>query len=152
MKTKIKGGFTLIELLVVVAIIGILASIVLVSLGTARNKGAEAAVKSNLANTRGQAELFYASNGNSYATVCTNVTVGGVKSIYTLVLAAAKATGLLSFGVNTTGSTATATCNDSANAWAAEAPLKTAGQMWCVDSSGKSKQGGVSIGTNTFCN
>ena len=38
---KTDRGFTLIELLVVIAIIGILSSVVLASLNTARNRGAE---------------------------------------------------------------------------------------------------------------
>src|SRR3989344_7137179 len=62
-KTNLKKGFTLIELLVVVAIIGVLASVVLASLNTARSKGGDAAVKANLANIRGQAELIYSNAG-----------------------------------------------------------------------------------------
>lgn len=59
MTKKFNQGFTLIELLVVIAIIGILSSVVLASLNTARNKGSDAAIKSNLANIRAQAEIIY---------------------------------------------------------------------------------------------
>ena len=83
-------GFTLIELLVVIAIIGILSSVVLASLNTARNKGADTAVKSNLSGARAQAELFYDVNGNSYDGVCGTTAVSGVKTINSAVLAAAQ--------------------------------------------------------------
>ncbi|MFT5037268.1 MAG: prepilin-type N-terminal cleavage/methylation domain-containing protein, partial [Candidatus Azotimanducaceae bacterium] len=83
-KNIFKRGFTLIELLVVIAIIGILASVVLASLNTARDKGADAAIKSNLANTRAQAEIVYDSlncygdDGSSSGVAATDCAAGAV--------------------------------------------------------------------------
>jgi len=154
-KMNFKKGFTLIELLVVVAIIGILASVILTNTTRARNSGTDAAVKSNLRNAVNQGEIFFNTNTavpNSYTNVCTNGMVGGVKSVGGFVLVAAQATGLSSYAINTTGTTTTATCNDSADAWAAEVPLATSGQMWCVDNTGKLKQESTSIGAGTVCN
>ena len=141
-----RRGFTLIELLVVIAIIGILSSVVLASLNTARNKGADAAVKSNLEQARAQAELFYDANTNSYLVgspggatdVCSaSATIGGLKGIYPSVLAAANAVGISTVTENGAGGAGVAICNVAAGAWASQVPLKaTSGSYFCVDSTG----------------
>ncbi|HEY4509201.1 MAG TPA: type II secretion system protein [Candidatus Paceibacterota bacterium] len=141
---RLNRGFTLIELLVVIAIIGILSSVVLASLNTARSKGADAAVKSNLNNIRAQAELYYDSNSNSYTGVCT----AGSGTILAGVTAAANA-GVAGSGV----------CNTSSTAWAASATLKQTNQAgastgtdyWCVDSTGQSKVEDGALGAGTVC-
>jgi len=69
---KSNKGFTLIELLVVIAVIGILAAVVLASLNSARVKGQEASIKSNLRNMIAAAELSYEATGN-YSGACAAV-------------------------------------------------------------------------------
>ncbi len=66
-----KRGFTLIELLVVIAIIGLLATIVLVSLNNARNKANDAKVKSDLSQIMLGMEMYYADNSEYEAGVGT---------------------------------------------------------------------------------
>ena len=127
--TNFTTGFTLIELLVVIAIIGILSAVVLGALNSARAKGENASIKSNLNNARGQAELYYDSNGRKYIDVCTGSASTGnpdVKGVLKFITAAKKASD-------------TVTCEDNAKSWAIIAKLSTVEdnkEYWCVDSTG----------------
>ena len=62
MNTK-KSGFTLIELLVVIAIIGILSSVVLASLNSAREKSRDARRVSDIKQVQLALELYFDDNG-----------------------------------------------------------------------------------------
>jgi prepilin-type N-terminal cleavage/methylation domain-containing protein len=72
-------GFTLIELLVVIAIIGLLSSVVLASLSTARSKGKEAAIKEEVDQMRTLLEENYSDYG-SYSNLFTTASWIGVSS------------------------------------------------------------------------
>jgi prepilin-type N-terminal cleavage/methylation domain-containing protein len=125
-------GFTLIELLVVIAIIGILSAVVLASLNTARSKGNDAAIQSDLNTIQTQAEIYYGGVGNNTygtaASVCT-ATAGTLWSDANIAKAIT--------GAQTAGGGVVANCFSSLTAYAVSEKLTaTTTQWWCVDSTG----------------
>jgi len=141
-------GFTLIELLVVIAIIGILASVVLASLSSARDKGKDAAVKSQLASMKAQAELFFSKN-EIYTGLCNALVsdngFGGASGGGLLQAAkdSAGVTGVVDVTLTDPGLYNNTTCHEKSDSWAVEAPMSDSvsgkSDMYCTDYTGVSK-------------
>ncbi|MFZ2501009.1 MAG: type II secretion system protein [Minisyncoccia bacterium] len=127
-------GFTLIELLVVIAIIGILSAVVLASLNTARSKGNDAAIQSNLSTIQTQAEIFYGI-GNTYTGVCSDATVA--KAIV---------------GTEVANGAGAVVCNANATKYAVSSGLSSnAARFWCVDSTGGSSNSTTALAALFEC-
>jgi prepilin-type N-terminal cleavage/methylation domain-containing protein len=126
-------GFTLIELLVVIAIIGILASVVLASLNSARDKGTNAAIKANISGVKAQAALYYDNASGVYEvdnttdSVCVNTTASDPQGVADTIVATEALTPV---GI--------AGCNDDPTSWAVASQLvgDDIGNYYCTDSTG----------------
>lgn len=126
-----KKGFTLIELLVVIAIIGILASIVLVSLGGARGRARDARIMAGMNQIRSTGEIYLGNVGN-YTGLCTFGDITTLQADIT----------------STTGGNGTNfLCNPSAGAYCVEVQMNAANAWWCVDHTLRSQQ----YGANPTC-
>lgn len=143
-----KKGFTLIELLVVIAIIGILSSVVLAALNTARNKGKDASAKSSLENVRAAAEIYAGTNSGFYGYASDNTSTAGVCGDAEVIklMEAAKAQTLNDYA-----------CLHNATALKQATEYKVAIQLlsteyFCVDSTGAAILTATDeTGTNTTC-
>ena len=124
--------------LVTFAMIGIFSAVILASLNTARQKGNDAAVKSNLDTIKTSAALYYDQQSSSYSGLCTTdpTTAQSLQEAS-------------SAGTNDADTTSSV-CNDSDTEWAASAPLPE-GEYWCADSTGKSEKIHTALTTETAC-
>ena len=78
---KARGAFTLIEMLIVVAIIGILASAIMVGLGPAQQKGRDARRMSDLNGAQNALELYYTQNSQYPLSESSPITFSALKTL-----------------------------------------------------------------------
>lgn len=123
--TKKQKGFTLIELLVVIAIIGILASIVLVAMGTARDRAKDARIIAQMGQIRSGAEMHYDMNRSYAGLSCLLPAPINFRALCDDINEQARGDVEPFFNISADG-----------NNFCVHTPLATVGRYFCVDSTG----------------
>jgi prepilin-type N-terminal cleavage/methylation domain-containing protein len=122
-----KKGFTLIELLVVIAIIGVLATIVLVSMTESKKAANDGAISSSLTQVKNAAEVYY-NESYDYTGVC-----DGAGNLNAGVVDFAR---INSYIIERRGAVV---CRSAVTGWSVASSLNKGG-CWCVDYQGNSKK------------
>ena len=155
MQKTLQRGFTLIELLVVIAIIGILAAVVLTSLGGAQEGAQNSNIQQSLGTVASAAQLHYNETNFTYTGLCADlVGTGGTLSDLS------SSIGFINDAIDGNAvETDDIACHAGTSAFAVTAPLLVDGVagggssnegFWCIDSSGFRGQIGAHT-TNTTC-
>ena len=127
--TKSQSGFTLIELLVVIAIIAILSTIVLASLGSARQRARDTRASSEISSMRAQAELYYNDHALSYGSSGNDCGAAGN------LFGDSGANSLKALLKSLSDNTYTPSCSTDGNTWRVSTTLKN-NKIFCSDSTG----------------
>lgn len=155
-KNKKSAGFTIIELLMSIAIVGILASIILVAVNSSRTKGKESSIVSNISNIRAEAALYFTDYNGSYGssnnlnlanctsngnTASTGLAVFYHPDIERFITAAAELSGGQIVNPGTATATVTrTTCRKYNQTWAIAVTNASGNGAVCVDHTNKVKK------------
>lgn len=141
-----RRGFTLIELLVVIAIIGILSSVVLASLNTARSKGTDAKIQSEIRSIAVNAEIWYDNNGNTYGAATTTTCATGLFTSATNPNISQIITDLTA-----ASGSSDPVCIAGPSGWAVQHQLQAQTGKFCMDSTGKVSTSTTAITSTQLC-
>jgi prepilin-type N-terminal cleavage/methylation domain-containing protein len=149
---KRRSGFTVLELLIVIAIIGLLASVVLVAVNSSRGAAVDASIKQTLSSLRAQGVLYYDSHNQSYCdpVPCDSgaISLGSCSVLNSVFWDDSSNMHSINPGIVSAsfaydpidGNGALCSLEENGERWSVQHELKVGG-FWCVDSVGNSKAG-----------